>query len=58
MHFLITPPFSLVDGVEWDPLIIGWALYAFAVNCDSMTANGSDARFKYPVDVEEGESIP
>jgi hypothetical protein len=41
-----------------DPLIIGWALYAFAVNCDSMTANGSDARFKYPVDVEEGESIP
>jgi hypothetical protein len=40
-----------------DPLIIGWALYAFAVNCDSMTANGSDARFKYPIDVEEGESI-
>ena len=41
-----------------DPLIIGWAVYGFAVNCDSMTANGSDAGFKYPVGVEEGVSIP
>ena len=40
------------------PLIIGWAVYGFADDCDSMTANGSDAGFKYPVGVEEGESIP
>ncbi len=36
-----------------DPLIIGWVVYGFADDCDSMMANGSDAGFKYPVGVEE-----
>jgi hypothetical protein len=39
---------ALLHGDGWfkfqtRPLIIGWAVHGFAANCDSMTANGSDA---------------
>jgi len=45
LHYMVMGELSFKS----DPLIIG---------CGLMTANGYDAGFKYPVDVEEGESSP